>query len=303
MLNPALSPDGRRVAVNRTVQNNIDIWLIDEAARMTRFTFDANPDVFPVWSPDGSQIAFSSSRKGLNGLYAKLSSSANAAEVPLLESPPRKGASDWSPDGRFLTYLVVTDAKSGAGVWAVPVQGDKPSIRSGPPDPSTGSGSPRAGSKGEAVEGGKPFPVADGPFGEVWGQFSPDGQWMAYMSNESGLWEIYVRPFQGSGGQSQVSTSGGVYPRWSRDGKELYYVAPDAKLMAVPIAAHSSSTVVAGSPAALFQMHIVGGGANIVGRRHQYAVAPDGRFLVNVPAESATSAIRLIVNWKPPVEK
>jgi hypothetical protein len=119
------------------------------------------------------------------------------------------------------------------------------------------------------------------------------------MSNESGLWEIYVSPFQGSGGQSQVSASGGVSPRWSRDGKELYYIAPDAKLTAVPIAAHGN-TVVAGSPAALFSMRIVGGGANIVGRRHQYAVAPDGRFLVNVPAESATSAIRLIVNWKPP---
>jgi serine/threonine protein kinase len=161
MANPALSPDGRRVAVNRTVQNNTDIWIIDEAARMTRFTFDASPDEFPVWSPDGSQIAFSSSRKGSNNLYAKPSSSASAAEVPLLESPPRKLASDWSPDGRFLTYLVVTDTTSGAGVWALPLQGDGRSTRSGGPDPSTGSGSLRAGSIGEAVEGGKPFPVAD----------------------------------------------------------------------------------------------------------------------------------------------
>jgi eukaryotic-like serine/threonine-protein kinase len=133
---------------------------------------------------------------------------------------------------------------------------------------------------------------------ELWGQFSPDGRWVAYQSNETGRYEIYVRPFAGGGEPVPISTAGGVYPRWSRDGKELYYIAPDAKMMAVPIRA-TAATIEAAAPATLFQTRRVGGGSNAIGRGHQYDVARDGRFLINVEAESSAPPLTLLLNWKP----
>ncbi len=133
---------------------------------------------------------------------------------------------------------------------------------------------------------------------ELWGQFSPDGRFVAYQSNETGRYEIYLRPFPGGGGSVPVSTAGGVYPRWSRDGKEVYFIAPDATLMAVPIRTTAAS-VEAGAPVTLFQTRRVGGGWNVIGRSHQYDVAPDGRFLVNVETESSAPPLTLLMNWKP----
>jgi Tol biopolymer transport system component len=119
---------------------------------------------------------------------------------------------------------------------------------------------------------------------------------VTYQSNESGRYEIYARPFPGPGGQSTVSTSGGVYPRWSPDGKELFYLAPDGRLMAAQVV--TGTTLNAAAPVALFQTRIVGGGASIVGSRQQYDVASDGRFLINVATESAPQPITLILNWQ-----
>jgi eukaryotic-like serine/threonine-protein kinase len=138
------------------------------------------------------------------------------------------------------------------------------------------------------------------PFDERNSQFSPDGQWVAYRSNESGRFEVYVRPFHGPGGQWQVSTAGGIAPRWRHDGKELYYIAPDARLMAVPITT-KGTTLEPGTPLTLFQTRIVGGGSYI--NRPQYDVAPDGRFLINGAMEAtAVPPITLIQNWKPPAK-
>ena len=147
----------------------------------------------------------------------------------------------------------------------------------------------------------KPRPFVNGPFDELQGQFSPDGRWVAYQSNESGRFDIYVRPFPGPGGQWQVSTAGGVSPRWRADGKELFYLAPDGNLVAVPIVAHET-TFEAGTPISLFHMRIVNYGTGTVSAlRPQSDVAPDGRFLVNVAIDdSAPFPITLIVNWKPP---
>lgn len=141
------------------------------------------------------------------------------------------------------------------------------------------------------------LPVVGTPFEERGGQFSPDGRWVAYQSNESGRFEIYVQPFPGPGGKWQVSTAGGTDPRWRVDGKELFFLAPDARLMAVPVRA-SNSTFEAGSPAALFQTRtVVGGAADL---RPQYAVSRDGRFLFNVPADiSPTTPITVVLNWNP----
>ena len=137
-------------------------------------------------------------------------------------------------------------------------------------------------------------------FDERHGQFSPDGRWIAYRSNESGRYEIYVRSFSGPDGQWQISTAGGIAPRWRHDGKELYYIAPDGKLMAVPIRGQGT-TLEPGTPVALFQTRIVGGGT--YPNRQQYDVASDGRFLINVSTDDATaSPITLLLNWKPPAK-
>ena len=147
-------------------------------------------------------------------------------------------------------------------------------------------------------------------FDERYGQFSPDGRWVAYMSNESGRNEIYVRPFAApaasgaaanpAAGQWQVSTAGGIFPRWRPDGKELYYIGPNGEMMAAPITA-TGTTLEPGAPVALFPTRIFGGGVdNRQGR--QYDVARDGRFLINTVLDDASSPITLIQNWKPPAK-
>jgi WD40 repeat protein len=146
----------------------------------------------------------------------------------------------------------------------------------------------------------RPFVVAQTDGSNTLGQFSPDGQWIAYMSNESGRWEIYIRPFPPTGGKSLISTNGGVMPRWRPDGKELFYVALDDRLMAVPIRKDPERhTVEAGAPVTLFTTRI--GGALQQAIFGQYVVAPDGqRFLMSsVAGEVTASPITIIMNWKP----
>jgi Tol biopolymer transport system component len=264
---PSLSPDGRRVVAHRTVQNNTDIWIFD-AARTTRFTFDASRDLFPIWSPDGIHVGFDSNRTGHRHFYQKRSDLAGT-EMALLESSEEKVLNDWSPDGRFLLYTTPSDPKTGADIWYLPLTGDR-----------------------------KPIAFLHTSSDERASQFSPDGHWVAYQSNESGPYEIYVRPFPGPGGQWQVSTSGGIQARWRPDGKELYYIAPDGKLVAASIKVNGAG-VEPGVPAALFQTRIWGGGTNAT-QGPQYDVASDGRFLFNIATEDAPAApITLLLNWKP----
>ena len=156
----------------------------------------------------------------------------------------------------------------------------------------------------------KPFVFLKTNFDERRGQFSPDGRWVAYQSNESGRFEIYVRPFPGpsspggadgrGGGQWQVSTAGGMSPRWGPGGKELDYIAPDGTLMAAPIAVNGAN-LEPGRPVALFRTRIVGGGTDLnVGTN--YDIARDGRILINTVLDDAASPITLIQNWKPPAK-
>jgi serine/threonine protein kinase/Tol biopolymer transport system component len=272
---PRLSPDGRRVAVWRVAQDNHDIWLLD-GPRLSRFTFDPGFDRWPVWSPDGGNIVFDSDRKGVFNLYIKPSNNA-ANEQLLLESAYSKFASDWSRDGRFILYHSFGPQTS-RDIWVLPLGGDR-----------------------------KPFVFLKTSFSEAYGTFSPDGRWVAYLSDQSGRNEVYVRPFAktaadpstgGAGAEWQVSTSGGAYPRWRSDGKELYYIAPDGKLMAAPITINGE-TLEPGAPVPLFQTRILGGGADAPGL--QYDVSRDGRFLINTILDEA-APITLIQNWSPPAK-
>jgi eukaryotic-like serine/threonine-protein kinase len=268
-LSVELSPDGRRVALHQRVNQNIDVWLLELGRGvLSRFTFDPALDVFPIWSPDGSRIVFSSNRKGPQDLYQKPAVGAGNEEL-LLATAQDKTPTDWSPDGRFLLYRSV-DPKTGYDLWALPMNGDQ-----------------------------KPFPVVQTNFDERDAQFSPDGKWIAYQSNESGRFEIYIQPFPGPGSKLQVSTNGGAQVRWGPDGKELFYMALDARLMAVPIQlASNPQTAEPGSPTPLFATRV--GGA-LQGFMQQYDVSSDGqRFLMNTITEEAASPITVVLNWKPP---
>jgi Tol biopolymer transport system component len=235
---PELSPDGRRVAVDRTVQRNGDVWLIDLLrGGMTRFTFDAAVDQRPIWSLDGTQVVFNSNRKGTEAadrdLYMKPSGGAGAEQL-LLESPNPKIPYGWSPDGQILLYRE-DDPKTGSDLWALPMQGRKP------------------------------VAVANSPFSESNGQFSPDGRWVTYQSNESGRYEVYVVPFPAGSGKWQISTGGGIWPRWRHDGKELFFIGPDSQTMAATITA-SGTSFEAAPPVPLFETLIVTG--NLLGKHN-----------------------------------
>ncbi|HET9387294.1 MAG TPA: protein kinase, partial [Gemmatimonadales bacterium] len=264
--NPELSPNGRQVAASRTVETNSDVFLMD-GARRTRRTFDAANERYPVWSPDGGWLAFASERKGVADLYRKRVS--GGGDEQLLESPYAKNVDDWSPDGRFLLYNE-EDPVTLRDLWVLPLDGDR-----------------------------KPFVFLKTNSQEHRGQFSPpDGRFVAYVSNEPGQHEIFVGPFPASDNQSQISAGGGIQPRWSHDGKELYYIAPDGKLMAATITVKNGA-IEAGTPRVLFQTRTPGGALQPYSRP-QYDVSSDGRFLINTIVEgTATSPITLLLNWKP----
>jgi len=248
-------------------RSNTDVWVIDILrGGKTRFTDAAAADEAPIWSPDGTQIAFASIRKGNYDLYLKPSSGPGGEEL-LRQSPQSKFVEDWSADGRFVLYREA-GPKTGWDLWALPMVGDR-----------------------------KPIEVVNSPYEERDGQFSPDGRWVAYQSNVTGRFEIYVQPFPGPGRNWHVSTAGGTFPRWRADGKELFFIAPNAKLMSVPVTI-SGSTFEAGSPIPLFQTRIVTGG--VAGNQTQYSVSRDGRFLINTQVDdSTTTPITLILNWHP----
>jgi Tol biopolymer transport system component len=201
-INVELAPDGRQVAVSRNTGGHADVWLIEIARGLaSRFTFNAASAHSALWSPDGSRLIFPSNPNGYFDPFEKPANGA-ADEQPRLVTPQDKEPLSWSP--QFLLYAV-QDPKTRSDLFALPLVGEP-----------------------------KPVPVATTSFDEVQGQFSPDGRWVAYASNESGPYEIYIRPFPSSGGKWQVSTGGGVAPRLRHDGHELFYVAPDNRMMAAP---------------------------------------------------------------------
>jgi len=268
----AVSPDAQRVALAIIGPTDISLWLHDfSRGTSTRFTFSPNGNLSAVWSPDENNIIFSSSRSGGLELYKKPANGGKDEEL-ILKSSESKYPTSWSRDGRFLLYTAL-DPKTKADLWVLPLQGDQ-----------------------------KPFPFLRTEFNEGGGQFSPDGRWIAYASDESGRSEIYVRPFapDSSGGANregkwQISTDGGTEPHWRRDGKELYYLSADRReVMAVEVAAGPAFQ--AEVPQALFQTPPSG---EIIGGLRQWDAAPDGsRFLFLTAAEQTTqSRFTVVLNW------
>jgi eukaryotic-like serine/threonine-protein kinase len=280
----ALSPDGKRVVIEGVAQQsgNSDLWITDleHSNRESRFTFDAYSNRNPVWSPDGSKVAFASSRGGVYNLYQRASNGTGQDEL-LFESKESKLPWDWSRDGRFIIFLV--QGPKANDLWVLPVTADK-----------------------------KPFPLLQSEFNKFHGQLSPDGKWLAYASVESGHSEVYVVPFppgpdsgaaKPPAGKWQVSTAGGAQPRWRGDGKELFYLALDGKLMAVEVKATAQSFD-RGAPQALFDAHsdvaVTTAGA------WGYAPAADGkRFLIATSAGERGEAppLTVVVNWLAGVKK
>ena len=274
--NPELSPDGTRVAVNAVdAQGGTqDLWLVEMARGVTsRFTFDPGNDIYPVWSPDGSRIVFGSDREG--GVYHLYQKRADGVgiEEPFVKSNQNMLPHSWSPDGRFLAYRTPVNGRSQIGI--LPLVGEQ-TLR---------------WFDAVAVH-------------SVHGQVSPDGRWLAYNTDESGRFEVYVQSFPApGGGKWQISKDGGWFPRWRRDGRELFYYANDERLMAVPI--RSATKLDVGAAVPLFEARLLNGPTNAAGSRHQYDVAPDGqRFLLNVPLEDAdASSITVVLNWTAGLKK
>jgi len=227
----------------------------------------------PIWSPDGQTVAFATSRSGALDIYQRPSDASRADEPLLKLGASNLLLSDWSLDGRFLTYYLA-DPKTQLDVWVLPLFGDR-----------------------------KPFPFLHQPFNEFQGQFSPDGKWMAYVTDdESGHRNVFVQSFPQSTGKLQISAdAGGTQPRWRRDGRELFYLAEDRKLMAVAI--KTTATLEAETPKVLFETT-----RRVASPTHTYAVSADGqRFLLNRPADGASPrdqpwgdeprAITVVLNW------
>jgi Tol biopolymer transport system component len=261
---PALSRAGDRLAfgLSDSRTGKADVWVRDLARGVSsRLTFGGSNNTAPTWSPDGGTIVFRSDRNGVFDLFEKPSSGQGDEKV-LLKDDANKFATDWSRDGRYIAFA--TQRKNtGWDCWALPTFGDR-----------------------------KPFPIVAGPFIELMPVFSPDAKWVAYQSNESGRFEIYVQSFPAASGKWQVSNSGGEDPSWSADGKQLYYRSADQKLMAVDI--QTDGGFKAGIPEPLFTARVQAGIA-----RNKYVAASDGkRFLMVAPlGREAMNPTTVVLNW------
>ena len=269
-----VSRDGRKIAVHRHEGAGGDIWTVETGSPMSRFTFDPAADSSnPIWSPDGTHLAYASLRNGKWNVYQKPANGAGAEEL-LLQLDVNGAPMSWSPDGKFLVYYIQSP-KTNSDLWALPLEGDR-----------------------------KPFSIVEGPGQQFLPDISPDGKFIVYNSVESGRNEIYVNPFPKGEGHWQITTNGasGTSVRWSRDGKELFYLSADAapKMMGVPVTV-VGATLKWGAPRELFDPHYVN---TVSGHAyHDFAVSADGRrFLIpqanpGVTLASLASPVNVVLNW------
>jgi Tol biopolymer transport system component/predicted Ser/Thr protein kinase len=260
---PRLSPDGRRIAVPFLEQES-QVWLYDLTRQaLTRFTFEGNANYLTAWTSDGKRIAFSSNKEGPLNIFWQQADGSGGLER-LTTSEYTQGPSSWSPDGQVLAFVQIAPA-TGSDIWML------------------------------RLSDRKPQPFLQTPFNEEGPRFSPDGRWLAYVSNESGRYEIYVQPYPGPGGKWQISTEGGTEAVWNRNGRELFYRSGD-KMMAVDITTRPNFSV--GKPRMLFQGVYATPTASTYAN---YDVSPDGqRFLMLKPVEqtgAAPTQINVVLNW------
>jgi serine/threonine protein kinase/Tol biopolymer transport system component len=264
-LNPAFSPAGDRVAVNlmdaRT--GNWDVWIVDVARGVPeRLTSDPANDSDPIWSPDGKEIVFASDRGGRMGLYRKaVGGSDTESLVAIVEGARLLVPSDWSRDWKYILY---DRGRGGRSLWALPLIGDR-----------------------------KPVQVVDGKFAPYAAHISPNGQWLAYASLDTGRYEVYVRRFPGPGQKQQISSDGGAHPRWTADGRELVYWAVPRGIEAVSFEA-TGSTFRIGPRRTLVQPAVL----SLIDARTHYDITRDGRrLLVRQPAGPQEAGLSVILNW------
>ena len=268
-----LSPDEKSLVFHRTEGGNDDVWVLDTARGVpTRLTFDPGGDNLPIWSPDGLRGLWSSNRGGGYDLYVRPASGAGKDELLIKMGTPNGWATDWSRDGKFILFQK-PNSKGIRDLWIAPQK-----------------------ATGEA--NGAPFAYLESPFDKQNAVFSPDGHWIAYVSNDSGRDEVYVQPFPLTSEKKQISTGGGIDPAWRKDGSELFYLAADRNLMAVPVRT-TATTVVPEAAKPLFQVP-----GNQV--RRNFAVSADGRrFLVGKPVGDGTASppITVVLDWRAGLKK
>ncbi len=277
---PTFSPDRKRVAVDQTdpvaPAGSREVWILDVVRGVpTRFTFNAVQNTSPVWDPKGTRLIFRSARgaAGTDGVYQKDSRGTGQEELLMDSRGNLMVPNDWSPNGQYLLFTALGQ-KTGNDLWVLAVAPGTP-------------------------PGAKPVPYIQGPYNERQGQFSPDGRWIAYSSDETGSDQIYVQSFPAGAGKFQLSTDGGSQPRWRRDGKEIFYVSATNILTAVNVKT-APTFEIAGTPQTLFPLQIPFG--SLADENIHYDVAADGKsFLVDSLAIDkpglAPNPITVIVNW------
>lgn len=266
-----ISPDGARLAAARLENGNTDLWLVEFARGVSsRFTFDRAEETTPVWSPDGKFIVFRSNAAGQFDLYRKAANGTGETEAVVI-SDKTKWPDDWSHNGRYLSYEEL-DADGREDLWFMPMEG-----------------------------GGKPSVWFKTPFREFAARFSPDDRWIAYQSDETGRYEVYVQPFlppgspaSSAGGKWQVSRDGGERPQWRKDGRELVFSGANRTIMTVDVT--TTPAFQTSSPRPLFQ---IGAGASNFTARDDLQ-----QFLIPVPVGGGTpSPVTVVMNWQSELKK
>ena len=248
------------------------IWVYDLKRKVnTRFTLESEASIdAAVWSPDGRWLAYHGLQGGRNNIYRKAANGFGERELLLEGADVKQVPSDWSPDGKSLLFSI-GDLVGQGQVWLLPLTGDR-----------------------------KPVAVAQTGSVSQNARFSPDGRWIAYASNESGKFQVYVIPSSRTAGKQQISSAGGLQPVWRRDGKELFYLALDNTLMSVPITLSKEGVEVSAARQLFRLPRLVGGAGNFTA----YDVAPDGQhFLALETPQSTSPIITVITNWTAELRK
>jgi serine/threonine-protein kinase len=256
---PRISPDGRQVSVTVYEDDGSrNVWIYSfEQDSFSRLTFDGNLNSTQIWSPDGKWIAYQSGRAGLRGLYRQLADGSGPPQQLTALTQTAQVPDSWSPDGRVLTFNRSND------IWVLPIDGDE-----------------------------EPQPLIDSAQAQCCSQFSPDGKWLAYVSNDTGLWHVYISPYPNPNVKWQVSgEEGGGQPVWSPDGRELFYISSDQMLV---VSVQMEPSVSLGKPTVLFEGSYVT--TQFGFGKQYYDISHDGQQFVMIK-EAGQAQINVVLNW------